>query len=167
MASRHDTSNNGSFSEQFEPPLPRTRRREDGRINTPPPIELNKAATVGYVYAALSEHHDGCSQQQADARRPLWGKLIELETTMGKILGGIKLLAILVPIIVTVALGVMVPLVKWAVKGVVAEEIDKKIPPALIDKLAKDSTTVQTVPWGVAQPSSSQPPTFTANIQSR
>lgn len=138
MPSQHK-DNDSSYG--FEPPMSRgSRRREDGRINTPPPIELNKPATVGYVYAALSEHHDGCSQQQADARRPIWSKLIELETTMGKVLGGIKLLVIIVPIIVTVALGITVPLVKWAVKGVISEEIDKKIPSKLVERLAKEES---------------------------
>lgn len=137
MASQHKDQSTGGSG--FEPPTPsRSRRREDGRINTPPPIELSKPATVGYVYAALSEHHDGCAQQQADARRPIWTKLIEVETTTTKILSGLKLLAIIGPIVVTLALGIMVPLVRWAIKGVVAEEIDKKIPSKLIEKLARE-----------------------------
>lgn len=128
----------GSDSESGVPvpvPYSSSRRSRDSyyeRINTPPPEELNSPATLGYVHMVLGTEMKRCSADHAETHHNLWQKLTGLGDTMGKIQGGLKLVAWLGPVLVTILIAILVPLIRWAVKGAIAEELDKRMPPQRI-----------------------------------
>lgn len=84
---------------------------------------------------------------------------------MGKILGGLKLAAWLAPILLTLTAAVMIPLIRWAVKGAISEELDKRIP--LTQKLTQEELKrpdlAQAKPVHLLIPAAEASPTSTSD----
>lgn len=113
-----------------------SRRNQDGRLNTPPPEELDRVATIGYVHLAISQYQKSCQDEQAESRNQIWGEITKMKSTQAKILGGLKLAAWVVPLLAAITVGSIFPMVKWAVEGAISKEFDAR--------LSKRSLTVDT-----------------------
>lgn len=104
-----------------------SRRNQDGRLNTPPPEELDRVATIGYVHLAISQYQKSCQDEQAESRNQIWGEITKMKSTQAKILGGLKLAAWVVPLLAAITVGSIFPMVKWAVEGAISKEFDARL----------------------------------------
>lgn len=104
-----------------------SRRNQDGRLNTPPPEELDRVATIGYVHLAISQYQRSCQDEQTESRNQIWGELTKMKSTQAKIFGGLKLAAWVVPLLAAITVGSIFPMVKWAVEGAISKEFDSRL----------------------------------------
>ena len=127
--------------------------KEYERTITPAPEVLSATATVGFVLEQISSDLSRHERADIDAHRDMWSgitkvdlKTVEQSKKMDRLYGGIALLAVL--------LALFVPLTYYAIKGVIVEELDKRVPEMVAkryhaQKEAKASETTVTSDNGI------------------
>jgi hypothetical protein len=122
------------------------------RTFTPPPEVLSAPATVGYVLEQIAGDLRKHTAEDADMHRDMWNGItrVDLKTDgldkkVDRMYGGMALMAAL--------LIVLMPIIYFAFKGVVSEELDKRFPDMMSKRVQAQKASQKEGAKIAAQPS--------------